>query len=108
MLAAMPSSEIHDLKILPEFFDQVLHGIKRAEIRRTDDRTFVAGEQIRLWEWDGKKKKYTGQCMLVEILHVQALEPIFAVYKMDAPKVPLAVLSFGARKIVNGQTPPAA
>lgn len=33
----------HELKIYPEYFYGVVIGVKKAELRRTDDRTFTAG-----------------------------------------------------------------
>lgn len=48
---------IHELKILPEYFDAVRCGDKRFEIRK-NDRNFHTGDILRLKEWDGKK--YTG------------------------------------------------
>lgn len=48
---------IHELKILPEYFDAVRCGDKRFEIRK-NDRNFHTGDILRLKEWDGEK--YTG------------------------------------------------
>lgn len=49
---------IHELKILPEYFDAVRSGDKRFELRR-NDRDFHKGDILRLKEWDGEK--YTGE-----------------------------------------------
>ena len=49
---------IHELKILPEYFDAVRCGDKRFEIRK-NDRNFHSGDILRLKEWDGQK--YTGE-----------------------------------------------
>ena len=50
--------KIHELKILPEYFDAVRSGDKRFELRR-NDRDFHKGDILRLKEWDGEK--YTGE-----------------------------------------------
>ena len=49
---------IHELKILPEYYDAVRVGDKRFEIRK-NDRNFKNGDVLRLKEWDGEK--YTGE-----------------------------------------------
>lgn len=53
-----PTKTIHRLKILPEYFNASLQGIKNFELRR-DDRGFKVGDLITLEEWDGKE--YTGR-----------------------------------------------
>ena len=50
--------EIHELKILPEYYDAVRCGDKRFEIRK-NDRNFHRGDILRLKEWDGEK--FTGE-----------------------------------------------
>ena len=49
---------IHELKILPEYYDAVRCGDKRFEIRK-NDRDYHTGDILRLKEWDGEK--YTGE-----------------------------------------------
>ena len=50
--------KIHELKILPEYYDAVRYGDKRFEIRK-NDRDYHTGDILRLKEWDGKQ--YTGE-----------------------------------------------
>ena len=50
--------KIHELKILPEYYDAVRCGDKRFEIRK-NDRDYHRGDILRLKEWDGKE--YTGE-----------------------------------------------
>lgn len=50
--------KIHELKILPEYYDAVRCGDKRFEIRK-NDRDYHTGDILRLKEWDGEK--YTGE-----------------------------------------------
>ena len=50
--------KIHELKILPEYYDAVRCGKKRFEIRK-NDRNFHTGDVLRLKEWDGEK--FTGK-----------------------------------------------
>ena len=50
--------KVHELKIMPEYYDQVRYGNKRFEFRK-NDRDFKVGDILRLKEWDGEK--YTGE-----------------------------------------------
>ena len=50
--------KIHELKILPEYYDAVRCGDKRFENRK-NDRDYHTGDILRLKEWDGKQ--YTGE-----------------------------------------------
>lgn len=53
---------IHELKILPEFFEAVESGKKTAEIRR-DDRKYAAGDELTFREFvpEGSGGGYTGR-----------------------------------------------
>ena len=59
--------KIHELKILPEYFDAVRSGDKRFELRR-NDRDFHKGDILRLKEWDGEK--YTGEELDVLVRYI--------------------------------------
>ncbi len=52
---------IHDLKIWPEFFDDLLVGFKPFELRK-DDRPYAVGDTLRLREWNPDSQRYTGRC----------------------------------------------
>lgn len=56
-----------DLKILPEYFDPVILGVKTFEIRN-NDRDFQIGDVLRLREFDGKK--YTGRLVRVVVTYM--------------------------------------
>lgn len=62
----------HELKILPEYFNQVRSGMKTAEVR-IDDRNFMPGELLILKEWRPKKKVFTGREVVREITHMTQL-----------------------------------
>lgn len=55
------------LKILPEFFEEVASGNKRAELR-LNDRDFKVGDIYKLSEWKGKK--FTGRTVKIRITHI--------------------------------------
>ena len=61
---------IHELKILPEYFEAVAGGAKSFELRK-DDRGFTVGDEIILKEWNGTE--YTGRCEKADILHLEKL-----------------------------------
>jgi hypothetical protein len=57
----------HGLKILPEHYEPVELGIKRAELRK-NDRDYKQGDILNLCEWDGDN--FTGRFAIREISHV--------------------------------------
>lgn len=58
---------IHELKILPEYFEAVISGRKQFEIRK-NDRDFKVGDQLILREWS--KNEYTGDSYKAEITYI--------------------------------------
>ena len=60
---------IHELKILPEFFADVITGKKTFEVRKLD-RPFHVGDLLALNEFDPKTKCYTGNSCLVYIDYI--------------------------------------
>ena len=59
----------HDLKTLPEYFQAVRDGEKRAEIRK-DDRGFSVGDVLILREWEVGSVGYSGRFVVATITHV--------------------------------------
>ncbi|WPH51275.1 DUF3850 domain-containing protein [Enterococcus faecalis] len=58
---------IHELKILPEYFEAVVSGDKRFEIRK-NDRGYKVGDILRLNEYEDGK--YTGNFHAAEITYI--------------------------------------
>lgn len=50
----------HDLKTWPEYFEKVLNGEKKFEVR-ANDRDFKEGDELRLKEWNPISKVYSGR-----------------------------------------------
>jgi hypothetical protein len=68
-------SKVHDLKILKEYFDAKLAGIKPFEIRN-NDRDFQVGDYLRLREivpTPGTSPvihEYTGRVLITEVVYI--------------------------------------
>ena len=61
-------SNIHKLKILPEYFEAIASRKKTFELR-TDDRDYKVGDLLCLREWDGER--YTGrELSAIEIKYI--------------------------------------
>ncbi len=58
----------HELKVVPEFFDDLVTGMKRFEVRKEDDKHFFPGDKLVLREWDGKA--YTGRRLELRVTYV--------------------------------------
>ena len=64
--------KVHDLKILPEYYDAVRNGTKRFELRR-DDRGFQVRDVLCLWKTikDGTgRPQVTGEVIWTEITYI--------------------------------------
>lgn len=61
------SATMHELKILPEYFEAVKSGDKKFELRK-DDRDYKVGDIIVLNEWDGEA--YTGERIQMKIRYI--------------------------------------
>lgn len=51
---------IHNVKILPQYFEPVVMGIKNFELRK-DDREYQVCDLLVLKEWDPDSENYTGR-----------------------------------------------
>ena len=65
---------IHDLKIRPVYFQEVLSGNKKAELR-INDRNFRCGDYLLLREWE---EGYTGPKIIVVVTHVLPVEKLIS------------------------------
>ncbi len=59
----------HELKIWPEYFDDVSSGVKRYEVRR-NDRDFKVGDELHLREYNPSSDAYTGRTCLAKVIHL--------------------------------------
>lgn len=61
--------KVHELKILPEYYNAQIEGKKNFEIRK-NDRNYQIGDEIYLREYDPINKKYTGRRILVKVTYI--------------------------------------
>lgn len=59
----------HDLKIWPEYYEAVLNGSKRFELRY-NDRNYQVGDILRLKEYDDGLEVFTGRALYVHVDYV--------------------------------------
>lgn len=59
---------IHELKILPEYFEPVLRESKTFELRKAD-RDFQLGDCLALNEWS-EEDGYTGRALLAQVVYI--------------------------------------
>lgn len=59
----------HELKIWPRYFDDVLSGAKRYEVR-INDRDYKVGDRLVLLEWEPRTRLPTGRTCEAGIVHI--------------------------------------
>ena len=64
----------HELKCWPTFFQAILDGRKRHDLRRVDDRDFQVGDQLRLREFDPNLADYTGREQFVVVTYLTSAD----------------------------------
>ena len=81
----MISAVIHELKILPVYFDAVKSGKKTFEIRDNQDRGFQKGDVVLLKEFNPRENNFTGRHLRKVITYVTNYQqqPGFVVFSMN-------------------------
>lgn len=89
---------VHELRILTEYFSPIIDGIKTFEIRK-DDRGYKVGDLIFLKEWD-EDAVYTGRAVIKEIAYLTtyAQMPTYVVFSIKDPNFDLLNHTFGYNK----------
>ena len=65
---------VQELKCWPEFFEAITLGEKRHDLRRSRDRHFKVGDQLRLREYDPASSSYTGREQTVVVTYITSAE----------------------------------
>lgn len=60
---------VRNLKVWPEYFDDVRSGVKPFELRK-NDRSFEVGDILILAEFNNEKQKLTGRITIKEITYI--------------------------------------
>lgn len=64
----------HELKCWPRFFEAISAGMKRHDLRRSDDRVFTIGDRLRLREFDPESDSFTGRSQDVVVTYVTSAD----------------------------------
>jgi glyoxylate utilization-related uncharacterized protein len=59
----------HELKCLPEYFNEILEGRKKFEVR-INDRDFRAGDFLVLREYSAQSEEYTGAVVARRVTYI--------------------------------------
>ena len=62
---------VHTLKCWPEFFESIVIGVKRFEIRKAD-RPYRVGDILALQEWDNVTRQYTGNSINMDVDYIMS------------------------------------
>ena len=60
---------VHELKSWPDFFEPILSGKKKFELR-INDRKFNVGDELYLREFDDRTGKYTGRSIRKRVTYI--------------------------------------
>lgn len=92
---------VHELRILSEYFNSVVDGIKTFEIRK-DDRGYKVGDLLFLKEWD-ENGIYTGRSIIKEVVYLtnDAQKPSYVVLAIKEPSFDVLNRVYGYNKAVN-------
>ncbi len=80
-------------KVWPEFFERILRGEKKYELRLADFEC-RSGDVLVLKEWDPTMKQYTGRMMEKEVTFVLKTSEVKFWPKEDVEKYGLQIISF--------------
>lgn len=86
---------IHELKIHPEYFAEVVLGNKKSEVR-LNDRNYRVGDVLLLCEWDKVSKSFTGRTERRRITHIQSLNRLMSEFGCECFRLEYVVLSVKA------------
>lgn len=89
---------VHELRILTEYFNPVVQGVKTFEIRK-NERGYKVGDLLFLKEWD-ENGIYTGHSVIKEVVYITsyAQMPTYVVLAIKEPQFDLLVHAFGYNK----------
>ena len=83
----------HTKKVLPEYFQKILDGDKKYELRLADWQC-AEGDILELQEWDPNTKEYTGRSIEKEITNILKTKDISFWPEEDVLKYGYQIISF--------------
>lgn len=84
---------IIEKKVWPEFFQKIIDGDKKCELR-LDDFDCTAGDTLILKEWDPKTRAFTGRRTKKIVTHILKTKDLKFWPKKEIEKYGLQVISF--------------
>jgi ASC-1-like (ASCH) protein len=66
----------HELKLSEKYFEDVISGVKKFELRY-NDRNYQVGDELLLKEWNTENNTYTGRETTVEVIYILSLDYFF-------------------------------
>lgn len=99
------NTEIHELKVWPEFFNPARKGDKSFEYRK-NDRNYNAGDILYLREWEPSTKQYTGRSLKEIVTYIlkegMGLPEEYVIMSTKIIDIPLYRLNYAVKIPVNG------
>lgn len=83
----------HEKKTWPEYFQKIIEGDKKFELRLADWEC-KEGDTLVLREWDPKTKDYTGRTMEKEVTYVLKTKDLALFPKEDVEKYGYQIIAF--------------
>ena len=84
----------HEKKILPEYFQKILDGVKNYELRLADWEC-QEGDILLLKEWNPETKEFTGREIEKKVTYVLKTKDLTFWSKEDVDKFGYQIISFG-------------
>lgn len=100
----------HELKLWADQFESLARGLKRADIRRSDDRDFRRFDELLFRQYTARNDRYSGRALLARVTHLACWAGFLELYGAekrglvtDGLMYPIVVLSIEVLEIGSYQ-----